>query len=63
MLTLVIKSEKCLTVNLSKEPNFVLTFLLKILRPSMHTNFIGKFFQKNLHFYYTVMILEPDITF
>ena len=35
MLTLVIKSEKCLTVNLSKEPNFVLTFLLKILR-SIH---------------------------
>ena len=42
MLTLVIKSEKCLTVNLSKEPNFVLTFLLKILRQSMHTNFKKK---------------------
>ena len=36
MLTLVIINEKCLTLNLSKEPNFVLlkifpNFLLKIL--------------------------------
>ena len=30
MLTLVINNKKCLTLNLSKEPNFVATFLLKI---------------------------------
>ena len=37
MLTLVINNKKSLTLNLSKEPNFVLTFLLKILR-SIHVS-------------------------
>ena len=31
MLTLVFNNRKCLTLNLSKEPNFVLTSLLKFL--------------------------------
>ena len=63
MLTLVINSEKCSTVNLSKEPNFVLTFLLISYAPFMHPNFIGKFSKKLIYFYYTVMILEPGIKF
>ena len=55
MLISVINNGKCLTLNLSKKSNFVLIFLLKILH-SMHSNFIGKFIQTKLHFYYTVMI-------
>ena len=39
MLTLVINSEKCLTVSLGKEPNFVLTFLLKILHSIQASQF------------------------
>ena len=52
MLTLVINSEKCSTVNLSKEPNFVLTFLLISYAPFMRPNFIGKF-PKNLFTFIT----------
>ena len=55
MLILVINNEKCLTLNLSKEPNFVLTFLLKSYTTFIRPNFFGKFVQKN--FDYTVMIL------
>ena len=47
MLILVINNEKCLTLNLGKEPNFVLTFLLKSQTTFIRPNFFGKFVQKN----------------
>ena len=50
MLTLVINNENCLILNLSKEPNFVLAFLLNFLfsyTPFMRLNFIGKFVEKH----------------
>ena len=50
MLTLVIITKKFLTLNLRKEPNLVLTFLLKILYSIMRPNFIVKFVKKNCTF-------------
>ena len=44
MLNLVINHKKCLTLNLNKEPNFVLTFFLKF---TLCPNFIAKFVQKS----------------
>ena len=50
MLTLVINNEKCLTLNLSSEPIFVLTFLSKLYTTFIRPNLISKFVQKNCTF-------------
>ena len=55
----MINNEKCLTLNLSKEPNL---FLLKSYFTLTRPNFIGKFVQKSCTFI-TVIILEPDNNF
>ena len=44
MLNLVINHKKYLTLNINKEPNFVLTFFLKF---TLCPNFIAKFVQKS----------------
>ena len=50
MLSLVINNAKHLTLNSSKEPNFILTFILKSYTTFIHPNFIGKVAQKNYTF-------------
>ena len=47
MLTLVINNEKCITLDLSKEPSLVLTFFLKSYTTFRLSNFTDKFFKKN----------------
>ena len=59
----MINYERCLALNLIKKSNFVLTFLLKSYTTFMPLNFIDKNCPKTLHFYYTVMISEPDFKF
>ena len=46
MVILKINNEKCLTLNLSKEPTFLLMFLVKSYTTFIHPIFIGKFVQK-----------------
>ena len=42
MLSLVINNKKYLTLNLSEEPNFIFTFLVKSYTTLIRPNFISK---------------------
>ena len=63
MLPLVINNEKYLTLNLSRESNFIFIFLVKSYTTFIGPNLIGKVAKKKLHFYYKSIISEPDIKF
>ena len=56
-------NKKFLALNLSKKPNLVLTFLLKILHSIHASQFCWQICPKKLHFYHTIMIPKPDIKF